>query len=390
MSQKHKSEYLYPIDFVRFFAASIVAMFHITFSVWANTKSGGSAYAFDGYSFPVIGPIFRSGWVGVEVFFIISGLVIANSSYNATPWKFFRSRFLRLYPSVWICATITLIFVLYAGGSEDYSTTERYVRSMTLFPLYPWIDPAYWTLPVEIFFYFVIFVMLVYGKAQRLNVVAYVMLMITFIFQALLLQYHVGILGWFPDLPLQVTRIFMMDFGAFFALGILIWLRMNQKQDRLWLPGVILAVLACIAEIFNHAIKAGANLGITDWGYMMSDFATAVTIWVVCCIVIAASQGMNRLSLFQNANVRTYGRTVGLMTFPLYLLHFVVGVSLIRIFQVNFGIGPYLALALALALVLFLAYAVCVWLEPPLRKVTDRVLSGIHRSIWRDTRDGIS
>ena len=46
------------------------------------------------------------GWIGVQIFFVISGIVIANSAQSATPFRFAVSRFLRLYPAAWIAAAI--------------------------------------------------------------------------------------------------------------------------------------------------------------------------------------------------------------------------------------------------------------------------------------------
>jgi hypothetical protein len=37
---------------------------------------------------------FPMGWIGLQVFFVISGLVMANSARTATPWDFAIGRFL--------------------------------------------------------------------------------------------------------------------------------------------------------------------------------------------------------------------------------------------------------------------------------------------------------
>ena len=39
-----------------------------------------------------------SGWVGVQIFFVLSGYVIAASAQSGSAGDFVRSRFLRLFP----------------------------------------------------------------------------------------------------------------------------------------------------------------------------------------------------------------------------------------------------------------------------------------------------
>ena len=46
------------------------------------------------------------GWIGVEIFFVISGYVIASSAEGAAPRTFLRRRAQRLLPAAWVCATI--------------------------------------------------------------------------------------------------------------------------------------------------------------------------------------------------------------------------------------------------------------------------------------------
>ena len=94
---KARHDYLPGLDLVRFLSAVSVAAFHLTRR---------------NYGDPTLMPF---GWVGVEVFFVISGLVIANSAGGATPSSFAANRFLRLYPGAWCSAAITLGIPFLAG-----------------------------------------------------------------------------------------------------------------------------------------------------------------------------------------------------------------------------------------------------------------------------------
>src|SRR5437868_3352741 len=91
------------LDLVRFAAALAVAFFHLSFWWWLP---GTDPVAPIG---PVLSEPFRWGWVGVPIFFVLSGFVITLSADGKTARQFVIGRALRLYPAVWICATLTLL-----------------------------------------------------------------------------------------------------------------------------------------------------------------------------------------------------------------------------------------------------------------------------------------
>src|SRR5579871_1299708 len=115
--------YFFWLDPLRFGSALAVAFFHQMFWSWAR-YSVGATPGFEQFvavdvQFLSAAPFTWFGWVGVEIFFVISGFVIANSANNSSPIEFVLSRALRLYPAVWVCATATLIVLLVsANGSH--------------------------------------------------------------------------------------------------------------------------------------------------------------------------------------------------------------------------------------------------------------------------------
>ena len=122
------------LDLVRFGAALMVALYHLAFWDWLPERSPT----------PPIAPvsIFSAGWVGVEIFFVLSGFVIALSAQGKTVGQFITGRAARLYPAAWMCATISFIVLHHTQLLPDY------FRSIALSPIGPWIDGAYWTLGV--------------------------------------------------------------------------------------------------------------------------------------------------------------------------------------------------------------------------------------------------
>jgi exopolysaccharide production protein ExoZ len=67
--------YVWGLDLIRFAAALMVVVFHFS---WQQPDPQVS---------------FSPGWVGVEIFFVISGFVIMGSACKATPVEFLERRF---------------------------------------------------------------------------------------------------------------------------------------------------------------------------------------------------------------------------------------------------------------------------------------------------------
>src|SRR5207248_4555425 len=85
---RHRLE---PLDLLRFFAAVSVVLYHYFFRGWQHRE-------FFAVSFSGFGDEFRFGYLGVELFFVVSGLVILMRCEGRLPRDFIQSRITRLYP----------------------------------------------------------------------------------------------------------------------------------------------------------------------------------------------------------------------------------------------------------------------------------------------------
>ena len=148
------------LDYSRFFAAIIVVLYHYTFNGIANGKIASLEHIDSLIEFT------KYGYVGVELFFMISGFVIFNSAKNRTPSQFAISRALRLYPSYWFAVFFTSIFALYWGGDLMSVYPIQIIANFTLLQNYlniGHVDGVYWTLVYEIAFYALVFFLLILG-----------------------------------------------------------------------------------------------------------------------------------------------------------------------------------------------------------------------------------
>jgi len=107
------------------------------------------------------------GYIGVLMFFAISGFVIPNS-LRGSRWEggkaFGIRRFWRLYPPFWI----TLI-LMYLVGTRDIGVMQ-WLSQSTMIPSYlggVLLSPHFWTLQVELIFYIIVSVLFLFlGKVR--------------------------------------------------------------------------------------------------------------------------------------------------------------------------------------------------------------------------------
>jgi peptidoglycan/LPS O-acetylase OafA/YrhL len=125
--------------------------------------------------------IFAYGWIGVDLFFIISGFIMVwvtqnISSTPTTAIRFMTSRIVRIYPLWWVCVSILALFFFIIHGvpaSVDVVPKNEawiyYLKSLILWPqqLAPLLDVG-WTLIHEMFFYFVFALIIALGMRRKL------------------------------------------------------------------------------------------------------------------------------------------------------------------------------------------------------------------------------
>lgn len=339
------------IDLIRFFAASIVVLFHFCYHIWAGgpgTTTPAAAQA--AIEFPEL-KFFRAGSVGVEIFFVISGFVIAYSAKNATAYEFFRSRVTRLMPAIWIIAPITLAVLLAVKFAPGPTLVEMFARSMVLFPEGPWIDSVYWTLPIEVIFYTVVLGLL---AVDRFTYLPQVMTVVGLVSAAFWVAKWLGfdavaMSHLSPQGENLVLRYFLVSYGCFFALGVFLWLSLLERPTLLRTLLIALFTAGCLAQI---------NLDKNSVG--------ACVVWLVAVLAIPLSVGLNS-TLAGNPNVAYAARVLGLTTYPLYLLHDGVGAALIG-YLYRSGFDRYVALGIGIIAVVSASVAIALMLEPLLKR----------------------
>lgn len=354
-----RSGNLMALDLLRFGCALLVLAFH-----WGNgfafrPPPGGQALL---GGMPVDSgwaPFVNSGWIGVELFFVVSGFVIAWSAEGSGAAAFARRRFLRLVPAAWLCASVTAAALLAFGALAPGTVIALWLGSLLFWPMFG-IDPSYWTLAIEVNFYLLVAVSLrggaTLGRIERVGALLGVA------------SAAYWIAGYFAPIPPATDRIVqltLLPHGCFFALGILIRSRQQLARRPLWFVWLAPACVAALIEIEAHRIVMNGDtpaylppLLLFLLGLLPILFAGRLQPW------LARRADPSRAA------------TLGLMTYPLYLLHQELGAVLIG-GMLHLGIAYWPAAAAAFAVMLALSWAVVRLGEPRVRAALKR-LGGDH------------
>jgi peptidoglycan/LPS O-acetylase OafA/YrhL len=143
------------INFLRAFAALLVVFYHvIELAPWRSFPAHGAAL------------IPRVGWVGVDLFFVISGFVIGLSAIKLYRdgvsdyrWTFMRRRLARIVPLYVLTGAAFLVLVRPAMLQLSWEKLSIQIGSHLLFlhNLHPWlhsaIDGPNWSVAAEMQFY---------------------------------------------------------------------------------------------------------------------------------------------------------------------------------------------------------------------------------------------
>jgi len=362
------------LDPLRFATALGVAIFHQMFWSWAWVSIGVPGFertvAAD-VLFPSAAPFTWFGWVGVEIFFVISGFVIANSASKSSPTEFLLGRALRLYPAVWVCATATLLVLVLFGTEPVSKFIVPYIHAMTLVPkgvTGDWLDGVYWTLAAEAAFYGLVFCAML-TKKITLRHLAFGLTIYSAVFNAIaLVVLSCTTPSDLPYLIILMFRVpcaaFLCTHGCFFALGIWLFISANRELTKLEQAAVAVTVLSGVAEIYFFASFFLTCIpAIADQSALVP-----IAVWAAAVGLIAWCANRNRRAAgaASSAEAPAFLRTLGLITYPLYLTHNVIGTEVIRVL-VEAGLDATSAVWVAIGMLVLLCWFICAKIEPSIR-----------------------
>ena len=116
------------------------------------------------------GTLTQYGYLGVNMFFIISGFVILMTAWGRTVEAFTISRVTRLFPAYAVSVALTAVLLIVVWPQGKHIEVRHAFTNLTMLQQgyrVPHVDGAYWTLWTELRFYLLIGVFVLIGIDRR-------------------------------------------------------------------------------------------------------------------------------------------------------------------------------------------------------------------------------
>ncbi len=347
--ERDGSERLRELDSLRGVAAIAVVLFHLTYMHQPQMAVVHVPW----------------GHFGVELFFVISGFVIfLTVERSRTIVHFGISRFARLYPTYW-CAVLFTTSVVWALDTVKVSAFRVGVN-LTMVQVYgrvPNIDDSYWTLALELTFYFFMASLLFFRRLKQVEVAMAIWLALDFVGRLYLHLSHRNV-GW------SISHTTLLYYGQFFILGMCIYEHWAGKATRLT-PIIMTAAVA-----------------MSLWGAPQSSMSTGPLEYVIVSVLVT---GLVWLAVSWRPPVLRWAPLLflGNISYPLYLIHQRAGGLFLSKARAS-GLSDWGALALVLALLILIAYAIHRLVETPGRAFVRARLTSLFLAAPRDRPPGIA
>lgn len=349
-SNTASAERLQILDLLRFVAALGVVFYHMTYR---PEYLGGEMGGF----LPAVQAISRFGFLGVELFFLISGFVILWSASGRTATAYVASRVSRLVPSLWTGIALTTIILILLSSDAAIRDPKTLIANMTMVAGYvglPYVDGVYWTLAVEIKFYVLVFALVALRQMANIQYWLFAWLL------GLAVAYTPNAAGW-------IKSLLVFPYGSYFIGGCFFFLIWREGMTRIRMFGVLASLVLSLLCV-KDAVIGFVNL---PDSYVILIAGAMVALFYVLFLMIAS----RRLELPDSP----HWTRLGALTYPLYLLHNRIGRT-VGEWVLSFG-GVWLASAAAVLLPILLAELVartverhvCPWLRLTLLSFAARI-----------------
>jgi peptidoglycan/LPS O-acetylase OafA/YrhL len=335
------------LDLLRLVAVLGVVLFHYGFR-------GPTAHDTTHVALPQLASFARYGFLGVPIFFVISGFVIAYSAEGRTAFGFAIARVARIYPGFVFCLTLTFLMTLAFGAPAFETSLAQWAANLFIAApalRQPYMDSAYWSLVYEATFYAWVTVLIAAGAfRRRIDIIV-------------LLWLCISLLNELVFESVAIRKIFLTDVSGFFATGLLIYDLYLGRRDA------ILQLLLASSVICAVVVNAVYNLAwLRDHTGESFDDWTVATICLASILMIMSATRIRHLPLPSNIVI-----AIGGMTYSFYLLHQQIGyVVFKRIEPVTFPALLVVPIVLAIAA---LSWATWRYVERPAQRFTKWALT---------------
>ncbi len=310
----------------------------------------------------ISGVTFNIGSTGVDLFFIISGFVIYKSIDSNTEYlKFIKSRFLRLFPIYWVVITFTFVLIRlgwYMNLPIEIRSFKDYFFNLTMFQHFFHIenlDGPYWTLIIELNFYFVILCLL--RIKEKIPMLFFLMSLLLLFVESIIDNsniYYDAFSYYFP----------LFRWAPLFTSGIIFYKIFKKEINEKY--GFLMIVLCFGIQVFlfykfhSKAIVSFISFDQHFWSLLIYFLLFTLLVSNKLHFIV------NKATLF-----------LGSISYPMYLVHQFVSVSIIiPFFHSELGINYYISsLVICLPIIILLSFLFHKYLEIRLVNAIKRKLN---------------
>lgn len=291
--------------------------------------------------------LFALGQYGVHLFFIVSGFVIYwTISRVDKPLEFLWSRFSRLYPPFWVAVILTFVTTSIFSLPDRDVDSATFILNLLMFHEYlgaKHVDGVYWTLTIELAFYFWITILLIFGKVKDLEKI-----LILWLLAATLINFCKFDLY----IDQRLTKLLMVKYVGLFAAGICFY-KYKFKRHSIYTHAVF--ILSITSLYFTHPYKAAV---------------------LICVFYLVFGIVLMNCAKFLKSRALVY---FGTISYSLYLVHQNIGYVIINESYSN-GLNPFVGILVAFIFSVFLSHLMLIFIERPSVKKLKAIYKEIRKN----------
>ncbi len=352
------------IQLLRFFAALLVVLNHSSGHLQLSGQSLG----------PIFGLGHSSGFGGVDIFFVISGFIMAWTTVESAGWSdafaFIKRRGARIYSGYWpfYLLAIALFYVIDA----NWLANVQFLRSALLWPtrLEHLMIPVSWTLIFEMSFYMLFALLIGCSGVHRAHIIRWLALAVLgwsiyshFVRHA----YDQGALETMSVYEIYLAFPFLLEFLA----GAILADRLRRTSNSFaWL----LLLSGCVLWLIGGWINDTQFDGKLNQGFFV---IWRVLIFGAPAVLLVA--GLVRLELSGRTYLPRFSVLTGGASYAIYLSHTLI-LTITQTLGLNSWVTKFPAwvaqLVFVCVVVLIVTYSLAHyrWLERPLHHLFRRCL----------------
>lgn len=325
---------LHQVDWARGLAALWVVLHHVDIAIQKEKY----------FSLDSVSPIFAVGYRGVDLFFLLSGFVMAYSFLVSDSYKktsagtFIGRRLFRIFP-VYLAVMLSLTAVAFATGIGAPESSpidlKLFVQNLLLLPrqdLTTYIPVVAWTLSHELLFY-LIFALFFISR---------------FVAWGALLVWSLSCLTiWALGISTNIPSAVISPLNLYFPLGIFCCYVAMTAGNRWKEVALFIAVILCAAAIFFESEATGDVPVFVNIIYAAAFFL----------FVIALTRQFGKIPKFVEYTLGHLGK----ISYSLYLVHYPI-IIIIAMILTKLGVGASaFALLLALSVIASIFVSTCTY-----------------------------